>query len=172
MHQCGSGWDPQMARANIDKAIDNTLTVIGAIAAVVAGYALIPALFFAVLFASGCKTNDAESFSSPNGRWRAVVYERNCGTLDPFMTHVAILSRYENPVSSGNVFIAPGDREGVPYGSWGGPLVTVRWTSDSELLIGHHPATNVSRARTHVRGVRVTYTDDLTDTPGAAMDID
>lgn len=160
-------------RFNLDKFIDFTLSAAGKMSVVAAILFLFPYVFLGLLFASGCATTYAESFPSPNGRLRAVLYERNCGAMDPYITHVSILTRNEHKPDDGWVVLAVrADAADTLLGAWGGPLVTVRWNGDKELILGRHPSIDMRGSKTSVRGVRIVYSDDLTEARGTIMDLD
>ena len=59
-------------------------------------------------FTSGiCGNRIAREVSSPDGKWKAVLYERDCGATTDFSTQVSILrQRQDVGNDNGNVFIA------------------------------------------------------------------
>ena len=91
--------------------------------------------------------------ASPDGKKRAVVFERSCGATTPFSAHVSVLDRGEKlPQSSGNVFDADGD-----HGAVRDVTVTVFWTSRNELLLRYPAAARVYVRNEQVNGVAIKY---------------
>jgi len=71
---------------------------------------------------------------SPDGKLKAVVFERDCGATTRATTQISVLRKSEPlPNEAGNIFIAKGHS-----------LIRMQWRSDTELLITYPPGTNVS----------------------------
>lgn len=95
---------------------------------------------------------------SPDGYWKAVVFERNCGATTGFVTHVSIIQASGDlPGGGGNVFVADTDHDRAPAGSGGGPEIRVAWSSPSVLHVGHHPLVRIFRAESIFQGIHVEY---------------
>ena len=92
---------------------------------------------------------------SPDGQYKAVVYEFNCGAMDPFSTQVSILnSKDEIPFSRGNIFSSSrGERRGL----WNGPYVEIEWLSNIELHIKHIKDTDVHQKNIKYQDIEITY---------------
>jgi len=83
-----------------------------------------------------CGNDVYRGYPSPNGKLKAVVFERDCGATSPFSTQVSILGRDERLENvPGNAFV------GSDAGS--APLTDhstmekfeVRWLDDDHMLI-------------------------------------
>ncbi|MBX3610972.1 MAG: hypothetical protein KF871_13865 [Hydrogenophaga sp.] len=110
------------------------------------------------LMDAGCTNRVLDNQPSPDGHWRAVVFERNCGASTGFSTQVSVLAvRAELRNRAGNLFIADTDHGAAPSGRGGGPAVTVQWRSARQLVVRHHPAARVFKAMPSVNGVAVSY---------------
>ena len=96
---------------------------------------------------------------SPDTRYDAVVFQRDCGATTGFSTEVSVLrSRDSLPSDSGgNVFVADTDHGKAPAGPGGGPGVDVRWISPDTLEIRRDPRTRVFRTATNLGGVHVIH---------------
>jgi hypothetical protein len=108
---------------------------------------------------SGClaeayDNREVASLPSPDGRHRAVLFERSCGATTGFSTQVSILRTGERLKDGGNAFIANGRGEPAP---WGGPWADVRWRSDGRLVIRHDPTASIYKAAKEVDGVHVAF---------------
>ncbi len=91
---------------------------------------------------------------SPSGTHKAVIYEFNCGAMDPFSTQISILSPNEEiPYSDGNVF---GSSRGERRGDWNGPYAEIQWLSPNHLHIKYIRDTNVHHLAAEVNGVKIT----------------
>ena len=92
--------------------------------------------------------------TSPNGAHKAVIYEFNCGAMDPFSTQISILSPDADiPYSGGNVF---GSSRGERRGEWRGPYAEIEWLSSSHLHIKYIKDTNIHHLVKEVEGVKIT----------------
>lgn len=81
-----------------------------------------------------CTNEILNEIPSPDGKLKAVLFRRSCASTDSVTTNVSIFGRSEKPPNEpGNSFIA----QGVPP-------VSMRWISDSELLIDEPKGTNVT----------------------------
>ncbi len=95
---------------------------------------------------------------SLDGRYKAVVFQRDCGATTGFSTQVSLLpQRKKLPNDGGNLFVADTDHGRAPSGPGGGPAVQVQWVNDQHLLLIHHPAARVFRAEQRRGGIHVEY---------------
>jgi len=93
-----------------------------------------------------CGNDVAFEEVSPNGRLKAVVFDRSCGATTGFTTQISILPRNASlPNEGGNVFGA----EGVLR-------IQVSWVSDSQLQVGYPPAKVLFKER-RKGGVSIDY---------------
>jgi hypothetical protein len=78
--------------------------------------------------------NKAEAYS-PNGKYLARVYERNCGATTGFLTHVNLRSKwgYFNTVWAGTI------TQGQVFSISCNPEVKLVWRNDSNLEIQYNP---------------------------------
>ena len=80
------------------------------------------------LLGSGCHNEIFSEVISPNGKYKAVVFERNCGATTGYSTQVSILpASRELQNKKGNVFIQDG------HPDW--TEVRVIWIDDKNLNI-------------------------------------
>jgi hypothetical protein len=108
-------------------------------------------LFFGLLANCrlSCENRILAESQSPDGRWKAVSFSRNCVAVAgycPSVSYVSVLpAREELPEGEGNVFGGI-----VPDGA-----LEVGWKSDDQLLIRH--SARVFHQQERVGGVRVEY---------------
>ncbi len=92
---------------------------------------------------------------SPSGENKAVIYEFNCGAMDPFSTQISILGQeVEIPFSGGNIFASS---RGKLRGSWNGPYAEIEWKSQNHLHVKHIHDTNIHFKNQEFKGILITY---------------
>lgn len=116
------------------------------------------AIILARLADGMCGNEVLAEYPSPDGRLKAVVFQRDCGATTGFSTQVSIL-----PVSSalenegGNRFSADTDHRRAPSGQGGGPEVRFHWVSDTNAELQHHQFARIFRANANAKGAQVAY---------------
>ena len=97
-----------------------------------------------------CSNRGAQATYSPDRRFKAVTFTRNCGATTDWNSQVSILRAEESLGNEiGNVFAVSASSEA--------PTVTTVWTSSNTLVIRHKKNEHVFRAETTFRGVAVSY---------------
>lgn len=110
---------------------------------------------------------------SPDGRYRLVTFERNCGATTDFSTQLSLLEAGEALANeAGNVFIADTDRGIAPSGPGGGPEVRVTWTSARTALIERHWKSRMFKAEARVGEVQFSFEASLHSAPADAGTLD
>jgi hypothetical protein len=121
-----------------------------------AGY-LFFALFAAVCVDTGCRplcgNEILDETKSPNGKLKAVVFQRDCGATTGFSFHVSVTASDEKLSSeSGNVF-AGDDNHGAVVAMY----IRTKWESDRSLVIEYPTNTRIISKHDQMRGVSVSY---------------
>ncbi len=84
-----------------------------------------------------CSNDVLQSLTSPDGKAKAVVFERGCGATTGFSTQISLLgSGDELPNKSGDVFDA--------YNESGGkrdPFAIAAWKNNQTLVVTYHKRT-------------------------------
>lgn len=94
---------------------------------------------------------------SPDGRLKAVVFERDCGATTGFSTQVSVLAAGQKlPNEAGNLFVADN-------GGGLAPTVAVTWTGRRQMLVRYD-----SFARVYLSNKRVTVRSGLFRTESVA----
>ncbi len=84
---------------------------------------------------------------SPNGKWKAVVFERSCGATTGVSTQVSILRKNEDlPNEIGNICVVDVF-----------PKVELRWVGNNELVITHHGGAKLFHAVQSFEGINIKY---------------
>jgi hypothetical protein len=99
---------------------------------------------------------------SPDGEWKVVVFERDCGATTGFSTQASLLGWNERLPENdgGNLFIADTNHGAAPAGPGGGPPLQVTWTSMRSVVLRSPRGVRVFKAETRVLGVPAVYVLD------------
>jgi len=134
------------------------LKIIGYGVASVVGLVVAVVLLLSFLMPDLCGNSVVAEFPSPNGRWKAVVFSRDCGATTDFSTQVSLLKAGDSLANDGgNLFVADRDHGKAPAGPSGGPAVAVRWVSDGQLRVEHHSLARVFKAEALRQNVKIEY---------------
>ena len=106
--------------------------------------------------AGDCKNTVVKSIDAPDGRWRAVLFERSCGATTGFTTQISILAKGAPVKGSGNVFVA--DQGDPAYRTaWGGPWADMAWTSARSLNVDFDGRAKVFVQEPSHRAIRIQF---------------
>jgi hypothetical protein len=96
-----------------------------------------------------CGNEISQTVTSPSGKLKAVVFNRNCGATTGFNTQVSIIPSSETlPGDAGNTLILNGT---VP--------LKIEWRSDSALRLSGLGAAKIFLQSPSAVGVSVSYDD-------------
>jgi hypothetical protein len=96
---------------------------------------------------SMCANTVVTSSTSPNGKWKVVLFERNCGATTGFSSQISLMKLDEELSNeAGNIYIA----EGYPKG------YTLNWKSDVSVKIDGASA-NSNKKVTQLNGIQFSY---------------
>ena len=118
---------------------------------------------FTIALLSGCFPNTCgnqvlEEAPSPEARYKAVAFERDCGATTGFSTQVSVLPADEgDPEGAGNVFVANIGHGATSSGPGGGLEVSLEWAADETLVITYDSQARVSKTESHLEGVDIEY---------------
>lgn len=103
-----------------------------------------------------CANEVLDERLSPDGSLKAVVFERDCGATTDYTTQVSIVPPWrKHPYGCGNVFVADTNHGEAPSGPGGGPTVSVKWVSNRELKVIHHPKARVMLVEPKYNGIAI-----------------
>jgi hypothetical protein len=107
----------------------------------------------------GCANSMLSESRSPDGNYKAVVFERSCGATTGFSTQVSVLPiDVTQPRSGGNALAVDTDHGAAPSGRGGGPTVKADWLSAYDLQLTYHPKARTYAAAKQVEKIRITHT--------------
>ena len=133
------------------------------------------AVFFAGIALSACSdgfgmcTNKELATSiSPDGKLKAVIFERDCGATTRVSQQISIISGDEGlPNEPGNIF-----RANIYYGfdpenpKGESTNIDARWVSNNDLVImTHNPSAKIAKASQSLDGVNIKYEVTLNAAP-------
>jgi hypothetical protein len=97
-----------------------------------------------------CGNQVVQVIPSPDGKLKAVVFERDCGATTEFSTQVSILPAGDKLLNDGgNLFVAD-DHGAAPSGPGGGPRVGLAWTAKRQLLLRYDHSARVFKTENRV----------------------
>jgi hypothetical protein len=107
---------------------------------------------------SYCTFDKVQSVNSPDGKWQAVVFGRNCGPTTGNEVHVNVGRPSTNPsLGRGNTFRADADYGKAPTNARGTPLAHATWTAQNVLTITYDSREKVYKKDERVGEVSVRY---------------
>ncbi|RPF71423.1 hypothetical protein [Aurantiacibacter spongiae] len=101
-----------------------------------------------------CDNRIVDRLPSPDGRFEAVVFERDCGATTAFSTQLSIGSPGMTPRGAGNVFVAS---RGRPHAEWNGAEATARWLAPDRLEIIVDSEAQIFHEQQYLDGVAMVY---------------
>lgn len=126
--------------------------VIGALIVVVVGVAG----YEFVAFWDPCSNQIVRALGSPDNKFKAILFERDCGATTGFSSQISVLRAAERLHGAGNTFIAD-ERQNGPIGSWGGPLVSFRWRNANHLEIEYYQTARIFKKENSTRNIAIQY---------------
>jgi hypothetical protein len=128
------------------------LSKAGATVGIVAAIALV--LLAASRGCDLCANTDPETYLSPDGRMKVVVFTRDCGATTDFSTQASVLpASAPLPNDAGNLYIADNN-----HGTTGhGLALGVRWLDRERVTLSPSSAARVLKAEKVVQGIRIDY---------------
>ncbi len=113
-------------------------------------------LFWLMLSIFGCESMCAnqilQEIPSPDKKFKAVVFQRDCGATTGFSTQVSIIKADDKlSNAAGNVFSADTNYRKVSGGLVGGPTVEVVWKGPLQLYIMHPQNSRIFKATTEIK---------------------
>jgi hypothetical protein len=119
---------------------------------------MVATLVYFFMSDDGCANSAVAELRSPDGRYKAVVFERSCGATTGFSTQVSVLPvDAPQPRSGGNALVVDTDHGAAPAGKGGGPTVIADWLGASDLQLTYHPKARTFAAPGQVEKVRITH---------------
>lgn len=105
-----------------------------------------------------CENNIIEEVQSPDGIFKAVIFERNCGATTGLSTQVSIIAAEAAlQPESGNIFVIDNDDGAAPQRRYGGPNIWVRWPNPKLLQITYDKRAATFEKKARYRGIEIVY---------------
>jgi hypothetical protein len=108
-----------------------------------------------------CGNKIEQTINYPDGAFRAVVFERDCGATTGFSTQISMLARGDELRNKGGNAFDADDKNGAPPAPRGGPMVHLKWTGLRNLEIHYDRFAHVFRKQENVNGITIRFVPDL-----------
>jgi len=131
---------------------------------------ILPAVLLFMLAACqqpNCVNTIAGRASSPDGKFDAVMFVRDCEDVDEdFDTQISLVPAGVTPLGIGNIYVADTNEGKAATGDWGGPWTSVEWLDDGMLLIRYAKHTRIFSLIEYENGIQILYEEkpDLPET--------
>ncbi|WP_371324486.1 hypothetical protein VX159_02875 [Dechloromonas sp. ZY10] len=113
------------------------------------------------LFSDMCANTVFDQVQSPSGKYKAVLFQIDCGAATDFNSQVVIVDggfdTSEPKSLPKSFFVADRDHGRAPAGLTRGPEVKLTWLSDERLELQYHQFARIFRSESDQRGVAVKY---------------
>ena len=106
---------------------------------------------------AGCANMVVREVLSPDGAFKATLFQRDCGSTTAFTSQVSITPGDGAVSYSGNTFIADTDHGAARAGVWGGPEIEIAWQGPNQLVISYAANARIFRREAKVLDVSVHY---------------
>ena len=106
-----------------------------------------------------CGTDVWQEVNSPDGKYKAVIFERDCGATTDFSTQVSIIksSTSVGQGDSGNAFVADSNHGAVAVNGKGILPIEVRWIDSRTVEVSAPAKARVFSRRERVGDVNLQY---------------
>ena len=97
-----------------------------------------------------CENRVIRQIRSPDSRYKAVIFERDCGSAAGISTQVSLLSAADQlPNGKGNLIIAEGRANSSD--------VQIIWKGTKSLYLSYSGNLKIQKTKSKVRGVQILY---------------
>jgi hypothetical protein len=106
-----------------------------------------------------CGNRVVAEIKSPDGMYKAIEFERDCGATTDFSTQVSVIqpNKHLGSDSTGNAFAADSNHGIVPVNDAGVLDLDIRWLSNNTLQIDYPAGARVFSQNHKVGGVSIQY---------------
>lgn len=104
-----------------------------------------------------CSNTMISRADSPDGRYSAVIFQRDCGATTGFSTQISVVEKGGEPSGGGNAFRADTDHGAAATGEWQGPWADLAWLASDHLRIRYAAKSRVFEQNSEVVGVKISY---------------
>ncbi|MER2526460.1 MAG: hypothetical protein ABTR07_00880 [Candidatus Competibacter denitrificans] len=102
------------------------------------------------LFSNLCGNEIFQEIAAPKGRFKAVLFQRDCGATTGFSTQVSLIPvDAPLPNESGNVFVTNGHPQDTQ--------INLQWRTPENLLIRNGVSLKTVKQEAFYQGIRIDY---------------
>jgi hypothetical protein len=99
---------------------------------------------------------------APDGRMKAIIFQRDSGATTGFSTQVSLLGQNLNLPSGPDIILsADCGHDAAPAPPHGGPAVELLWPDAGHLQIHYHPQARVFLAKSSMDAISISSVPDL-----------
>ena len=107
------------------------------------------------LLVACCRNEAPAEHLSPDGQWKYVSFDRNCGATTRDNLQISILAASKRlPNEAANAFIADDNHGATRF------VAQPEWVSSRELRIIYSPKARVFKKESQVGPIRITYAEE------------
>jgi hypothetical protein len=104
-----------------------------------------------------CSNTEVARSTSPDGRFDAVLFQRDCGATTGFSSQISLVAAGENIDSSSPLYRADDDHGAAQVGAWGGPWTEAKWIAADKLLVRYAERSRIFEQDEYSDGISVSY---------------
>jgi hypothetical protein len=104
-----------------------------------------------------CRNTIISQTASPDRKYDAMVFHRDCGARTGVFTQISIISSGDLPLERGNAFRADDNDGAAQIGRRGHLWVEVKWLSSDHLLVRFAENARLFKQDFRVSGVKIDY---------------
>jgi hypothetical protein len=103
----------------------------------------------------GCNNEAPSEHVSPDGQWKYVSFDRNCGATTGSNLQISVLPASESlPSGAANAFIADDNHSATRF------VAQPQWLSNRKLRIAYSPKARVFKKEARVGPIEIEYVQD------------
>ncbi len=101
-----------------------------------------------------CEIKISQEIYSPNGKYKVVVFRRDCGTIPNFETHISVIKSNATVTGNqrGNIFQVYGDPDKYS--------IKVIWKDDQHIIIEHNVKSTPVVAKNKIGNIEIQYVEN------------
>lgn len=117
-------------------------------------------LTISIAFGDSCANQIVDIKISPDKKYQAVTFTRDCGATTGFSTQLSILKAtdtFDNEDETGNTLIMSDKTGDGLMDENGGAKIRANWTEDDKLEILYDSRTETSKRETEYKDIKIEY---------------
>lgn len=101
-----------------------------------------------------CGNTICSSSLSPNKKYKAIVFQRDCGATTGFSTQISLIKANKNlPNKSGNIFIADGHPDKTK--------IKLLWINNTHIMVSHLEDLEIFKNEKLIKNIAIDYEPNI-----------